>query len=421
MNMPNKIYLDCTHTYNFGLNTGIQRVVKNIVKNIPQVSKELGIDIISVVSISNQYYSFSTFPEVNKKNRSFKLFLKQAYIKTRHILDFMLPTKFKDILYHPNIGIFLNKLTDKILFSKKINIDKLVTPKSNDILILIDTTWLDNNYKQLENLRQSGVKIVAVIYDIIPLIHPEFFTKDLVIFFKDWYKKATKQIDGYIAISESVKEDTYAYIKENINPNIEKEKFDYFYLGTNFSTVYDEKKVPDSFKNYFKTANAYLTVSTIEPRKNHSYILDTFDRLWDNNEDVTYIMIGRIGWNTESLMKRIKSHKEYSKKLFFLEDIDDNSLVYAYKNSKALIFASHAEGFGLPIIESFFYKLPVIASDTPIHREIAKEKATYFDLSDTHSLLSIIKNQNIKPVNDFIWQDWHESTKELILKSKEIV
>jgi len=419
--MPNKIYLDCTHTYNFGLNTGIQRVVKNIVKNIPQVSKELGIDIISVVSISNQYYSFSTFPEVNKKNRSFKLFLKQAYIKTRHILDFMLPTKFKDILYHPNIGIFLNKLTDKILFSKKINIDKLVTPKSNDILILIDTTWLDNNYKQLENLRQSGVKIVAVIYDIIPLIHPEFFTKDLVIFFKDWYKKATKQIDGYIAISESVKEDTYAYIKENINPNIEKEKFDYFYLGTNFSTVYDEKKVPDSFKNYFKTANAYLTVSTIEPRKNHSYILDTFDRLWDNNEDVTYIMIGRIGWNTESLMKRIKSHKEYSKKLFFLEDIDDNSLVYAYKNSKALIFASHAEGFGLPIIESFFYKLPVIASDTPIHREIAKEKATYFDLSDTHSLLSIIKNQNIKPVNDFIWQDWHESTKELILKSKEIV
>jgi len=419
--MPNKIYLDCTHTYNFGLNTGIQRVVKNIVKNIPQVSKELGIDIISVVSISNQYYSFSTFPEVNKKNRSFKLFLKQAYIKTRYILDFMLPTKFKDILYHPNIGIFLNKLTDKILFSKKINIDKLVTPKSNDILILIDTTWLDNNYKQLENLRQSGVKIVAVVYDIIPLTHPEFFTKDLVIFFKDWYKKATKQIDGYIAISESVKEGTYAYIKENINPNIEKEKFDYFYLGTNFSTVYDEKKVPDSFKNYFKTPNAYLTVSTIEPRKNHSYILDTFDRLWDNNEDITYIMIGRIGWNTESLIKRIKSHKEHNKKLFFLEDIDDNSLVYAYKNSKALIFASHAEGFGLPIIESFFYKLPVIASDTPIHREIAKEKATYFDLSDTHSLLSIIKNQNIKPVNDFIWQDWHESTKELILKSKEIV
>ncbi|MCX6075614.1 MAG: glycosyltransferase family 1 protein [Campylobacterales bacterium] len=419
--MPNKIYLDCTHTYNSGLNTGIQRVVKNIVKNIPQVSKELGVEVIPVVSISNQYYSFDAFPDINKKNNQLKSLLKFFYTKLRALIVFILPSKLNNILYHPNIGIFLNKLTDKILFSKRVDSDNLVFLKSDDILILLDTTWLNNNYKQLDTLNQKNVKIVAVIYDIIPITHPEFCTLDLILSLKDWYKKATKQIDGYIAISNSVNEDTYAYIKENINPNIEKQKFDYFYLGTNFSTEYDEKKVPNSFKEYFKNQNIYLSVSTIEPRKNHSYILDTFDILWSNNEDVTYIMIGRIGWNTESLIKRIKSHKEYNKRLFLLEDIDDNSLVYAYKNSKALIFASHVEGFGLPIIESLFYKLPVLASNTPIHREIANENASYFDLSDTHSLLSIIKNKNIKPVNDFIWQDWHQSTKELILKSKEIV
>ncbi len=419
--MPNKIYLDCTHTYNSGLNTGIQRVVKNIVKNIPQVSKELGIEIIPVVSISNQYYSFDAFSEGNKKSNNLKLFLKKAYVAMRAFLDFILPKKLSKTLYNPSIGIFINKLTDKILFSKKIDADKLVSLESNDILILIDSTWLNNNYKQLGHLKQKSVKIVAVIYDIIPISHPEFCNIDITASLQDWYKKATKFIDGYIAISESVKEDTYRYIQNNINSNIDKKKFDYFYLGTNFSTEYDEKKVPDTFKNHFKNPNTYLTVSTIEPRKNHSYILDTFDRLWESNEDATYIMIGRIGWNTESLIKRVKSHKEYNKRLFLLEDIDDNSLVYAYKNSKALIFASHIEGFGLPIIESLFYKLPVLASNTPIHREIAKENATYFDLADTHSLLSIIKSQNIKPVNDFIWQDWFQSTKELILKSKEMV
>ncbi|MFA6136897.1 MAG: glycosyltransferase family 1 protein [Sulfurimonas sp.] len=419
--MPNKIYLDCTDTYNYELNTGIQRVVRSIVKNIPQVAKELNIDIIPVVSMSNEYYAFDTFPNTNKRNNHLKLFLKNAYISTRGLLEFILPSKLSNLLYNPNIGIFLNKLTNKILFSKKIKSDNLVTLKANDILILIDSIWLNNNYEQLKNLKQKNVKIIALIYDIIPLSHPEFFTKDLIIFFKDWYEKATKYMDGYIAISESVKEDIYRYIQNNINPNIEKEKFDYFYLGTNFSTEYDENKVPDSFKNHFKSPNTYLTVSTIEPRKNHSYILDTFDTLWNNNEDVSYVIIGRIGWNTESLIERIKSHKEYNKKLFLLSDVDDNSLVYAYQNSKALIFASYAEGFGLPIIESFYYKLPVLVSDTPIHREIAKENASYFDLLDTHSLLSIIKNQNIKPVNDFIWQDWHQSTKELILKSKEIV
>lgn len=419
--MSNKIYLDCTHTYNSGLNSGIQRVVKNIVKNVPEVAKEIDVDIIPVVSISNQYYSFDAFPEVNQKNNSLKLFLKKLYTKLRAFIVFILPSKLNNILYHPNIGNFLNKLTDKILFSKKIDTDKLVTLESNNILILIDSTWLNNNYKQLDKLKQKNVKIVAVIYDIIPISNPEFCNIDLTISLKDWYKKATKYIDGYIAISNSVKEDTYTYIKENINPNIDKKKFDYFYLGANFDVKYDEKNVSKSLKNHFNNPNTYLTVSTIEPRKNHAYILDTFDRLWNSNEDITYIMIGRIGWNTESLISRIKSHKEYNKRLFLLEDVDDNSLVYAYKNSKALIFASHTEGFGLPIIESLFYKLPVIASNTPVHREIAKENATYFDLSDTHSLLSIIKNQNIKPVNDFIWQDWHQSTKELILKSKEII
>ncbi len=290
--MSNKIYLDCTHTYNFGLNTGIQRVVRNIVKNIPEVSKELNIDIVPVVSISNQYYAFNSFPEVNKKNRSLKLFLKQAYIKTRLFLDFILPSKLAGILYHPNIGIFLNKLTDKVLFSKKIHAERKVILKSDDILILIDTAWLDNNHKQLESLKENHIKIVALVYDIIPLTHPEFFTIDLILFFKDWYKKAEKQIDGYIAISNSVKEDTYTSIKENINPNIDKKKFDYFYLGANFDVKYDEKNVSHSLKKHFNNPDTYLTVSTIEPRKNHAYILDTFDRLWNSNEDVTYVMIG---------------------------------------------------------------------------------------------------------------------------------
>jgi glycosyltransferase involved in cell wall biosynthesis len=419
--MSSKIYLDCTHTYNSGVNTGIQRVVKNIVRNAPEVAKELDMSIIPVVSISNQYYSFDAFPQINQKKNILKVFLKNAYIKVRGLLDFILPSKLSSFLYNPGLGIFLNQLTDKILFFKKISAYKHVTLKSNDILILIDSTWLNNNYEQLKNLKQKNVKILALIYDTIPLTHPEFFTKDLVIFFKDWYSKATKYIDGYVAISNTVKEETYDYIKNNINPNIQKEKFDYFYLGADFSTKYDEAKVSDTFKSYFKAPNTYLTVSTIEPRKNHSYILDTFDALWDNNEDATYIMIGRIGWNTQSLINRIKSHKLYNKKLFLLSDIDDNSLVYAYKNSKALIFASHVEGFGLPIIESLFYKLPVIASDTPIHKEVGKEKIVYFNLSDPNGLLSIIKAQNIKLVDDFNWQDWHQSAKELILKSKEIV
>lgn len=415
-----KIYLDCTHTYNSGLSTGIQRVVKNIVKDVPQVAKELAVEIVPVVSVSNRYYSFYDFAKINKKNNLIKQFLKKIYTNTRIFLDSILPLKFKKILYYPNIGIFLNKLTNKMLFSKKIDLTKLVTLQSGDILILIDSTWLNNNYKQLDDLKKKNVKIVAVIYDIIPVINSEFCTIDLTHSLKEWYQKATKYIDGYIAISNTVKNEIYTYIKSNLLPDIQKQKFDYFYLGANLSTKYEENDVSEIFKSYFKNQNTYITVSTIEPRKNHSFILDAFDVLWSNNEDLTYIIIGRIGWNTEGLIKRIKSHKEYGKKLFLLDNVEDNELIYAYKNAKALVFASHVEGFGLPIIESLFYKLPVIASDIPIHKEIGAEKILYFDLSETNSLISIIKTGNTKAVENFVWQDWHQSTKDLILKSRTI-
>lgn len=420
--MSNKIYLDCTHTYNSGLNTGIQRVVKNVVKNIPLVEKDLKVRIIPVVSISNQYYSFRDFPVINQNNNTIKKYLKKIYINLRTFFMSILPAKYHEILFSPGIAIFLNKSVDKILFAKKIKAQKLEILKDSDILILIDTTWLNTNYKQLKKLKEQNVKVVAVIYDIIPLLYPNFCTIDLTLSLKEWYKNATKYIDSYIAISKTVKEDIFKYIKENIEQNISEEKFDYFYLGADIHTNSSLNRVSSEVKELFKSSNIYITVSTIEPRKNHSYILDTFDKLWDSNTDITYVIIGRIGWKSESLIRRIKQHKQYGKKLFWLRGANDDELIYAYKNSKALIFASFTEGFGLPIIESMFYKLPVLASDISIHREVGSDKVSYFNLSDSNSLYGIILSNHklVQPKSDFNWQTWQESTKDLILKSRDL-
>ena len=414
--MSNKIYLDCTHTFNSGLNTGIQRVVKNIVNNIKTVQDELRLEVIPVILTNDKYYKFDNFPQIDSKKNKLKIVLKKIYKKTRNLLSYMLPKKFNDILYSPNLATYLNKSLDKFLFSKKQEDDNEVILENNDTLVLIDTTWLNNNYKVYEKLKNKNVKIVTLIYDIIPISYSRFCTIDLTNSLKQWYKNIVPYIDGYIAISNSVKEDTYNYIKNNINENISYEKFNYFYLGANFNSIDNLKETTQVYKKYFDKNNTYLTVSTIEPRKNHSFILDTFDKLWDENIDVNYVMIGRIGWETDMFIKRIKSHKQYNKRLFLLDDVDDVGLSYAYKHSKALIFASFIEGFGLPIIESLNYNLPVLASNTPIHKEVGKDNVVYFDLENSNSLVDIIKENKIKQVNNISWQNWEESTKDLILK-----
>jgi alpha-1,2-rhamnosyltransferase len=417
--MNKKIYLDCTHTYNSGLNTGIQRVVKNIVKNSKDVSKDLGVEIIPIILINKCYYTFDNFLNLKDKNNNIKLknYLKKFYKLFKKFLSFILLDKFSQILNSPNITIFLNEITDKILFSADKNVNKKIEFTKDDILILLDSVWY-NNHKTLLYLKTKEVKIINIIYDFIPLIYPQFCDEHLTKAFGLWYKKSINLIDKYIAISYSVENESYEYIKKNLDPRIPRNKFDFFYLGANINdNKYNEDNINNSFKQIFKTKNVYITVSTIEPRKNHEYILNAFEELWNKNINIKYVIIGKIGWKVESLIERIQNHKELNKRLFLLNDVSDEELLFSYKNSNALIFASYTEGFGLPIIESLYNQLQVIVSDTPIHREIGQEYVSYFNLKDVHSLVNLIeKNSFIKDINNFKWIDWKESTKQLITK-----
>jgi len=409
--MGYNIYIDCTHTYNSGLNTGIQRVVRNISTYISEISSELNVTIDCVILRDRQYYKFTDFPKINHKNNQIKNKLKSFYITIRDLL----PTFISKYLYSPLFIGKLNKLIDRLLFYKAPKEQNPVILNENDIILFIDTTWLNNDYKTLAHLKNNKVKLISLIYDIIPITHTQFCTKDLTNILVNWYKNATPYIDSYISISNTVQEDVYNYIKTNHNKNINKDRFDYFYLGSDFNPKQNE--ISQNLKNIFESENIYLTVSTIEPRKNHKYILDTFELLWSKGIDVKYIMIGRVGWNSDEFVMKIKTHKEYNKRLFLLSDINDTELVYAYHNAKALIFASYIEGFGLPIIESLYNNLQVLCSDIKIHREIAKDFVTYFDLENNSSLADIIVKDNFnKEIKNFNLYSWKDSTKSLIEK-----
>ena len=289
----------------------------------------------------------------------------------------------------------------------------------NDILLFLDATWLNSEYKFYESLKNRyGIKIVATIYDLIPINQSQFCSVDLTLTLKDWFEKSINLVDAYIGISKFVQKECYEYIKNSLNSDVLESKFDYFYLGANLKD-FDLSKadIRDDFKELFKTKNVFITVSTIEPRKNHKYIVDSFDKLWEKGVDVRYVIIGKVGWEVDDFISRVKNHKEYNSRLFLLENIDDEHLLYAYKNSKALIFASFIEGFGLPIIESLHNKLQVLASDIDVHREIGRDFVSYFNLNDINSLIKLIEDDNFnKNIDDFKWISWEESAKDLVEK-----
>lgn len=412
-----KIYLDCTHTYFSGLNTGIQRVVKNITYNINNITLDNDLEIFPVILINKDYYVFEEFPnddsQISKSIR-IKIFLKSVYKKIKKIVKNLTFSKLEFILNSPKITIFLNEIADKLLF--RVQNDDNVKFNSGDYLVLLDSIWY-NNSEIYKKLHKKNVKIINITYDLIPIFYPQFCENHLTNAFKSWYLNNSKYMNKFISISKCVESDTYNYIKSNILKEVKKEKFDYFYLGADLNRINSNFNfVNNNFKSLFSD-NTFITISTLEPRKNHIFILKSFERLWEDGMNVKYVIIGKVGWKIEEFLNYVKNHKEFNKRLFLLNDVSDNELIYAYKNSKALIFSSFTEGFGLPIIEALHNNLQVLASDIPIHREVGKNYVTYFNIYEQDSLYKVIRyNDFIKNLDSFNWNSWKDSCQDLIKK-----
>jgi len=427
-----RLLIDCTYVYSSELNTGIQRVVRNIAKNAKNISGTYNLNVELVILNNGKIKKIDSIPinKVKVLNKNF-IFFKNVYNIVRKIVLKILPFQFlKNFFYNTKEEFGLRYLVEEMLFKtlsgrlpffmdKKFKLENVFL-NENDILLLLDSTWHNDIYGSLELAKKNKVKIITVIYDIIPISYPEFCDDSLGEVFKKWLINIIKYSDGFLAISNSVKNDVKKYLLDNLN--YRNDNFDYFMLGSDFSKKdINIESVRFEIENIFKTKkNTYVIVSTIEARKNHIQVLRVFNKLWEEGFDSNLLIIGKIGWKVESLIKEIKNHNLLNKKLFMFNDIDDNELQYIYNNANASIFPSIIEGFGLPIIEGLNNNLKVIASDTSIHREVGKDFIEYFDLNDDKSLKELIlshENEKKKLIAESIKiLNWKECTDDIINK-----
>jgi len=439
------IFIDCTYLRDHNtLNTGIQRVVRHTIEELEKLAPEKGYKIqllylkngaLQAVDLSELYpVDSDTVRETDAlKSFSLKDYLKNLYYHTRLWVSALIPyPPFQNFVLGPkdkkkslnHIVYFYIYTPVNVLISKlksQRNQDGAIQAKEGDVLLLLDSSWYMNIWKGVEKLKKEGACVVMISYDIIPISHPEFCDDFLSTVFSEWVGTSAKYVDGYIAISQTVSQELEKYLHQLGNFDTGK-TFSHFYLGSDFkkSTAENPKAIRPELKSLFELPT-YLMVSTIEPRKNHAYLLDAFEKVWGKGLQVNLLFIGRRGWKVDALLKRIEDHPMAGRHLFFYDDIDDNELAYAYSHAKALVFPSIVEGFGLPIVEGLSYGLPVLASDTPIHREVGGDRVAYFDLNDTSDLANIIEKwerggvpPSLIPSEDYRWLTWEESAGQLL-------
>ena len=284
---------------------------------------------------------------------------------------------------------------------------KPIVATQNDLFLCPDAYWPRNTFwEAAAQAKEAGAVFSTVLFDLIPISHPELVGEKQRLAFERYLIRLAKTSDLVLAISETVSQQFVSFLTEKQPEALGKLTISWFPLGCDLNS--SSEPVPTSriesipihrpeirpailgLFDRSQTNTPYLMVASFEPRKNHRFLLDAFDRIWNNTPALPLCLVGRIGWLCNDLLDRIASHPLLGKSLFVFHDLSDKELQHCYSNARGVILPSLVEGFGLPVIESLRSNRKVFISDTPIHREVGSQDCIYFGLDSITDLIEKI-------------------------------
>jgi len=297
---------------------------------------------------------------------------------------------------------------------------------AGDIFLGLDLNQqiVARNSEFYQKLRGHGVRVEFVVYDLLPVLLPEFFIPIACGLHEKWLK-VLSQSDGAICISKSVAIELRKWLTDHalLHPGF---RIDWFHLGADINASIPSQGRPDNAKNLLSRMagnHTFLMVGTLEPRKRHQQVLAAFEWLWAKEMQINLVMVGKQGWMVEKFIEKMQNHPEFGNRLLWINDTSDEYLEEIYSASTCLIAASEGEGFGLPLIEAAQHTLPIIARDIAVFREVAGDHAFYFSGKDADSLgsaiekwLELYQKGETPDSTNIPWLTWAQSTEMLISK-----
>lgn len=222
-------------------------------------------------------------------------------------------------------------------------------------------------------LKRRRLKPVFFLHDLIPISHPEYCRPGEA-------DKHHRRLDtmlatgsGLIVNSQATKDDLVAY-------------------AAKFQRVLPPVVVAPLAPGCFPVADSiapvdvpyFVILGTIEPRKNHLMLLHVWRQLVKRfgADAPALVVIGQRGWECEQVVDLLERCVALTERVIELPRCSDWMLSTWLAHARALLFPSFVEGFGMPMIEALANRVPVIASDLAVFREIAGGVPDYVDPID---------------------------------------
>jgi len=259
---------------------------------------------------------------------------------------------------------------------------------SGSIFLDLEASWHNPLLRNslLPALRRNGVSVVTLHYDIIPILFPDRTHRNTVRVFTRHLHAHLAHSDLIICISHHSELELIRYACQQVGH--QQLNTAVLRLGSNIRrTVAPNTRWPLP-KDISKFV---LCVGTVEPRKNHEILLDAFDAISQDYPDLGLVIVGRLGWDSDRVIKRIQQHSRYDVRLFWLQNIDDDTLSELYRRAYLNVVPSLYEGFGLPITEALQCGSVTLSSHAGALPEAGGDFVTYFDPNRGDELASRLR------------------------------
>ena len=288
----------------------------------------------------------------------------------------------------------------------------VIQPSASDTVLVPEVF---DNPQRLAFFRQMPEQDLRryrfIVYDLLPITHPEFFVAGGMIPICAYYRllrRATRC--GFI--SEYTRDAYYGRLKRSPDD------------GGVVLPLGCDALGPRGTPAPLNRPLTFTVLGTVEPRKNHQLILDAFEPLLGRIEGLTLSFIGRMGWVDPAFAERVHSLAANPNSGFrFHSAPDDNAIRSCIEQSRATIYVSAAEGYGLPPVESLWIGTPVIASNnipslerfgaTGIHRV-----APLNSINLRRAVLAFVDNsyanRKIEEISGLNLPTWRSFTQEVL-------
>ncbi len=260
-------------------------------------------------------------------------------------------------------------------------------------VVLLGAAWVIPEYASLiVNLKRShDARFAMLFHDFIPIYARETCDQGTAVVFREFVDQVLLVVDLALCVSRSTERDLQRYCRENgraAPPSLVTR------LGTSFDEFFPrsgDSRPAQADPAVIERDPFVLFVSTIEGRKNHNFMFESWQALVERGVDVPRLVcVGRIGWRAETFLTNLLETDYLGGRIELREDVSDEALNALYRDCLFTVFPSVYEGWGLPIGESLGHgKLCVLADNSSLP-EVAGEFGCFIPIDDVETAADTI-------------------------------